>query len=149
VSNVCNKSSNKFLYFLSLLSLEMLTVAQLVKSRPLSKRRINFGFRKICYWNKSRSLFSSPHFSNILFKTPLYPQKLALTSPTSGGLSVGIVRSRTKATELVLVVILAFNCSHHINDFSSVFLIKQRRLSENMRKILQSNMKLIRKSGLG
>ena len=30
---------------------------------------------------------------------PLYPQKLALTSPTSGGRSVGIVRSRTKATE--------------------------------------------------
>jgi hypothetical protein len=29
----------------------------------------------------------------------LYPQKLALTSPTSGGLSVGIVRSRTQATE--------------------------------------------------
>jgi hypothetical protein len=28
-------------------------------------------------------------------------QKLALTSPTSGGRSVGIVRSRTKATELV------------------------------------------------
>jgi hypothetical protein len=33
--------------------------------------------------------------------TPLYSQKLALTSPTSGGRSVGIVRSRTKATELV------------------------------------------------
>jgi hypothetical protein len=31
----------------------------------------------------------------------LYPQKLALTSPTSGGRSVGIVLSRTKATELV------------------------------------------------
>ena len=31
--------------------------------------------------------------------TPLYPQKLALTSPTDGGRSVGIVRSRTKATE--------------------------------------------------
>jgi hypothetical protein len=30
----------------------------------------------------------------------LYPQKLALTSTTRGGLSVGIVRSRTKATEL-------------------------------------------------
>jgi hypothetical protein len=29
----------------------------------------------------------------------LYPQKLALTSPTSGGLSVGRVRLRTKATE--------------------------------------------------
>ena len=31
--------------------------------------------------------------------TPLYPQKLALTSPTGGGRSVGMVRSRTKATE--------------------------------------------------
>ena len=31
--------------------------------------------------------------------TPLYPQKLALISPTSGGRSVGIVRSRTKAAE--------------------------------------------------
>jgi hypothetical protein len=30
----------------------------------------------------------------------LYPQKLALTSPTSGGRTVGIVRSRTKATKL-------------------------------------------------
>ena len=35
--------------------------------------------------------------------TPIYPQKLALTSPTSGGRSVGIVRSRTKATEFSLV----------------------------------------------
>jgi len=32
--------------------------------------------------------------------TPLYPQKLALISPTGGGRSVGIVRVRTKATEL-------------------------------------------------
>jgi len=31
--------------------------------------------------------------------TPLYPQKLALTSPTSGSRSVGIVHMRTKATE--------------------------------------------------
>ena len=31
--------------------------------------------------------------------TPLYPKKLALTSPTGGGRSVGIVRVRTKATE--------------------------------------------------
>jgi hypothetical protein len=36
---------------------------------------------------------------------PLYPQKLALISPTSGGRSVGIVRSRTKATELVCMYI--------------------------------------------
>jgi hypothetical protein len=38
--------------------------------------------------------------------TPLYPQKLALTSPTSGGCSVGIFRSRTKATELLLLLLL-------------------------------------------
>jgi len=36
--------------------------------------------------------------------TPLYPQKLALTSPTGGGRSVGMVRSRTKATEFSLVL---------------------------------------------
>ena len=35
--------------------------------------------------------------------TPLYPQKLALTSPTRGGRSVGIVRSRTKAAEFFRV----------------------------------------------
>jgi hypothetical protein len=34
-------------------------------------------------------------------RNTLYPQKLALTSPTSGGRSVGIVRLRTKATEFV------------------------------------------------
>jgi hypothetical protein len=34
----------------------------------------------------------------------LYPQKLALTSRTSGGRSIGIVRSRTKATELLLFI---------------------------------------------
>jgi len=37
--------------------------------------------------------------------TPLYPQKLALTSPTGGGSSVGIVRSRTKATEFLYPMI--------------------------------------------
>jgi len=42
--------------------------------------------------------------------TPFYPQKLALTSPTGGGRSVGIVRVRTKATELYIycnVMVLA------------------------------------------
>ena len=37
--------------------------------------------------------------------TPLYQQKLALTSPTGGGRSVGIVHVRTKATEFSLVVL--------------------------------------------
>jgi hypothetical protein len=37
------------------------------------------------------------------YATPLYPQKLALTSPTSGGHLVGIVRSRTTATEILFL----------------------------------------------
>jgi hypothetical protein len=35
----------------------------------------------------------------ILAHDPLYPHKLALTSPTSGGRSVGVVRLRARATE--------------------------------------------------
>jgi hypothetical protein len=38
-------------------------------------------------------------------RVTLYPQKLAVTSPTSGSRSVGIVRSRTQATEFFLMVI--------------------------------------------
>jgi hypothetical protein len=37
--------------------------------------------------------------------TPLYPQNLALISPTGGGRSVGIVRSRTKATEFIFSLV--------------------------------------------
>jgi hypothetical protein len=36
----------------------------------------------------------------------LYPQRSVLTSPTSGGRSVGIVLSRTKSTELLLLLLL-------------------------------------------
>jgi hypothetical protein len=36
----------------------------------------------------------------MIFKLCLYPQQLTLTSSTSGGCSVGIVRSRTQAMEL-------------------------------------------------
>ena len=42
--------------------------------------------------------------------TPLYPQKLALTSPTGGGRSVGIVRLRIKATEFIDFLDLLQNC---------------------------------------
>jgi hypothetical protein len=47
--------------------------------------------------------------------TPLYPQKLALTSLTSGSRSVGTVRSRTQATEFVfdyLVIVSRQLISH-------------------------------------
>ena len=44
--------------------------------------------------------------------TPLYPQKLALTSPTGGGCSVGIVRVRTKATEFSFVLAVHHTLLH-------------------------------------
>jgi len=50
--------------------------------------------------------------------TPLYPQKLALTSPTGGGRSVGIVRVRTKATEFVLFV-----CMNLVSQMLSLILL--------------------------
>jgi len=51
--------------------------------------------------------------------TPLYPQKLALTSPTGGGRSVGMVRSRTKATEFSFRKILV----KYYSDYLKVGLI--------------------------
>jgi hypothetical protein len=44
----------------------------------------------------------------------LYPQKLAPTLPTSGGRSVGIVRSRTEATEFVFVC-KSMTCMNKLN----------------------------------
>ena len=51
--------------------------------------------------------------------TPLYPQKLALTSPTGGGRSVGIARSRTKATLFSLVLkhpAFVYNINNYNNN---------------------------------
>jgi hypothetical protein len=42
------------------------------------------------------------------YATPLYPQKLVLSSPTSGGRSIGIVRSRTQDTEFVCLFVCLF-----------------------------------------
>ena len=41
--------------------------------------------------------------------TLLYPQMLALTSPTRGGRSVGTVLSRTKATEFFILQVMAWD----------------------------------------
>jgi hypothetical protein len=43
------------------------------------------------------------------YATPLYQQKLAVTSPTSGGRLVGIVRLRTQVTELYFVFSYVFS----------------------------------------
>jgi len=51
--------------------------------------------------------------------TPLYPQKLALTSPTGGGRSVRIVRVRTKVTELYIYIHIYIH--RNVLDFGRVF----------------------------
>jgi len=59
--------------------------------------------------------------------TPLYLQKLALTSPTGGGRSVGIVRVRTKATEFSLVFVLGIsfqNLTRHIIIYQLTIKVK-------------------------
>jgi hypothetical protein len=47
--------------------------------------------------------------------TPIYPQKLALTSPKSDGRSVGIVRLQTKATELYIYIYI-LRCSNEESE---------------------------------
>jgi hypothetical protein len=58
----------------------------------LGRKNSGFGLESRDYgrWDPSRWPSGTP-----------YPEKLALTSPTSGGRSVGIVRSRTQATEFL------------------------------------------------
>jgi hypothetical protein len=59
-----------------------------------------------------------------------YPKNLALTSPTSGGLSVGIVRLRVQATELLL---LLYFCLSYIENYSL-----HERLPSSSQEILLS-----------
>jgi hypothetical protein len=56
---------------------------------------------KTCFDFRSRNPRIWPEGSITLTTWYPLPQKLALTSPTSGDRSVGIVRSRTQATEFV------------------------------------------------
>jgi hypothetical protein len=48
------------------------------------------------------------------------PQKLALTSPTSGGRSVGIVRSLTKAAEFILDIAWGLNLERGVNGWCTL-----------------------------
>jgi hypothetical protein len=58
--------------------------------------------REYCHRDQSR-----------LPRSTLYPQNLALISPTSGGRSVSIFRSRTKVTELLLLLVINDFCGDH------------------------------------
>ena len=55
--------------------------------------------------------------------TPLYPQKLVLTSPTGGGRSVSIVRVWTKATEFSLVRVTTMYLPY-MRKYKSAYVMK-------------------------
>jgi hypothetical protein len=57
-------------------------------------------------------------FDAVVCSHTFYPEKLALTSPTNGGRSVGIVRSRTQATEFI--------CSHPVGSDSAYIIYVER-----------------------
>jgi hypothetical protein len=63
------------------------------------------------------------------YETPLYPQKSALTLPTSGGRSVGIVRSHAHATEFVVflffVVVVVCRSKHSPQISKLLFIITE------------------------
>jgi hypothetical protein len=52
--------------------------------------------------------------------TPLYPEKLALTSPTSGSRLVGIVRLWIEAAELLLCYKLVYSDSECMSRIPSM-----------------------------
>jgi hypothetical protein len=58
--------------------------------------------RKSCGFGLENRDYGHRGSATLTTHVPLYPQTLALTSPTSCGRSVGIVRSRTWATEFGL-----------------------------------------------
>jgi hypothetical protein len=64
---------------------------------PLARKSSGSGLENREYGR--RDPLSSP-------RGTFYQQKLALTSPTSGGRSVGIICSRTQATEFVSFVLV-------------------------------------------
>jgi hypothetical protein len=75
-----------------------------------------------------------------LSRDTLYPLKLALTSPTSGGRSVGIVRWRTTAPEFLVgsVDILEYRVASMSYPFRSNFMAKLIWIQENPAADLRS-----------
>jgi hypothetical protein len=62
-------------------------------------------------WKSSGSGFRKPRLTAVVIlcadhSTPLYPQNLAHTSPTSGGRSVGVIRLRAEATEFSFLLLV-------------------------------------------
>jgi hypothetical protein len=62
----------------------------------------------------------------------LNPQKLALTSPTSGGHSVGIVRSRTETVEFIFIFVLYYIKNPRPESANQLYRPRERRLSAKL-----------------
>jgi hypothetical protein len=60
----------------------------------------------------------------------LYPQKLAITSPTSGGRSVGIVHSRTQTMEFSFLDSTSNNSERYLQSSSPAYVITLTVLRE-------------------
>jgi hypothetical protein len=60
----------------------------------------------------------------------LYPQNLTLTLPTSGGRSVGIVRSRTQTTEFSLI--FSFKTKESYESYLDNFILWNLRNSVSL-----------------
>jgi hypothetical protein len=69
----------------------------------------------------------------------LYPQKSALTSPTSGSQSVGIVRSLIKATEFCLSVYL---CTYTLNFWSDLSIFTKLSVNVMSLDVITNNNQL-------
>jgi hypothetical protein len=74
----------------------------------------------------------------------LHPQNLAVTSPTSGGRSVGIVRSRTKATEFIFSLVRKLSQFYTLRLLTYIWrtseLVKRDiRIIRTFNKIIKSN----------
>jgi hypothetical protein len=73
--------------------LKIISPCKFVKSVMLASVLVKSGLENRDYDRRGSAVLTMRH--------PSIQQKLALTSPRSGGRSVGIVRLRAKATELV------------------------------------------------
>jgi hypothetical protein len=74
---------------------------------------------------KGRFILPTPYkFIYVGSRDTLYPQKFEPTSPTGGGRSVGIVRSRTQATEINLVLYIGAGKLNYSRDISKILVRK-------------------------
>jgi hypothetical protein len=90
------------------------------------------------------SYFGFKHFSATLCPTPSIRKKLAPTSPTRGGYSVGIVRSRTQAMEFSLV--LCNYIGNPMSNFTLNTLYLNYQLPRMLSQFFQTNARILRVS---